>query len=115
MKKNYSGFLNIDEYGCLTIGDNYLIDLIDDDFKKGDKIFIRYYITDKEVTDEEAAKAHIIKTIGGEIDELDFILDAYSEYTILDYNEELKIGGHDLFDELCNSDGKYLNLIIEKK
>jgi hypothetical protein len=55
----------------------------------------------------------VIYLFGGDIEELDFVLDAYSEYTIMDYSEELKIGGHDLFNELQNSEGKFLLLIIE--
>ncbi len=111
----YTGKLNIDDYGCLECGDEYLIESIEDDFKKGEKVFIRYYIADKEITVEQANTALIIKTCGGDIEELDFELDAYSEYTILDYNEELKVGGHDLFNELQDYDGKYLILIIEKQ
>lgn len=111
----YKGILNIDEYGCLKCGYEYLISSIEDDFKKGDKVFVRYYIADKEITVEQANTAIIIKTCGGDVDELEFILDAYSEYTIMDYKEELKVGGHDLFDELQDHEGKYLILIIEKQ
>jgi hypothetical protein len=110
----YKGKLNIDDYGCLECGDSYLAESVEADFKKGDKVFARYYITDKEVTEEEAKEALILKTIGGNIDECQFILDAYSEYTIIELEEHLTIGGHDLIDELSNADGKYLILIIEK-
>ena len=109
----YKGILNIGEYGCLECGDQYLIEQINNDFNKGDKVFVRYYLADKEISEEQANEAQIIKTLGGDVDELDFILDAYSEYAICDYNEELKIGGHDLFNELVNEEGKYLILVIE--
>ena len=110
----YAGKLNIDEYGCLQCGDEYLIESVDRDFKKGDRVFVRYYLSDKEITLEEANKALIIKTCGGDIEELEFILCAYSEYTIMDYKEELKIGGHDLFNVLEDQEGKYLILVIDK-
>lgn len=108
------GKLDIDEYGCLLCGESYIIETLNDNFKKGEKVFIRYFISDKEISEEEANSAFIIKSIGGDIEELDFVLDAYSEYTILDYNEELQIGGHNLFSELQDYDGKYLILIIDK-
>ncbi len=111
----YTGRLNIDSYGCLECGDEYLVESIECDFKKGDKVFVKYHLSDKEITLEQANTALIIKTCGGDIDELDFILYAYSEYTIMDYKEELKIGGRDLFEELEDYEGKYLILVIEKK
>jgi len=111
----YTGKLNIDEYGCLECGDKYLVEAVECDFKKGDKVFVRYYLSDKEITLEQANTALIIKTFGGDIEKLEFILEAYSEYTIVDYKEELKVGGHDLFDELECYEGKYLILIIEKQ
>lgn len=112
-KKVYKGIIEIDDYGCLKYEEGYLIEQINNDFKKGDKIFVRYFITDKETTEEEAVKSLVLKTIGGDIDNLDFVLDAYSEYTIIDYNEEFVIGGHDLLNELVSNEGKYLILIIE--
>ncbi len=111
----YTGKLNIDEYGCLKCDNEYLVESVEYDFKKGDKVFVRYYLSDKEITLEQANTALIIKTCGGNIDALEFILDAYSEYTIMDYKEELKVGRHDLFEELRDYEGKYLILIIEKQ
>ena len=111
----YTGKLNINEYGCLECGRDYLLESVECDFKKGDKVFVRYYLSDKEITLDQANTALIIKKCGGDIDELEFILDAYSEYTIMDYKEDLKVGGHDLFEELVDYDGKYLILIIEKQ
>ena len=114
MQMIYKGKLNIDEYGCLECGDRYLVNSVECDFKKGDKVFVRYYLSDEEITLEQANTALIAKTCGGDINELEFILDSYSEYTIMDYKEELKVGGHDLFNELQDCDGKYLILIIKK-
>lgn len=111
----YTGELNIDGCGCLKCGDEYLVESVECDLNKGDKVFIRYYLSDKEITLDQANTALIIKTCGGDVDELEFILDAYSECTIMKYKEELKVGGHDLFDELQGHEGKYLILIIEKQ
>jgi len=113
-KKIYSGQLYVDEYMCLQCGKDYLIEQMNDDFCKGDKVFVRYFLSDKLITEDEANLGLILKTIGGQVDDLDFILDAYSEYTILDYNETAVMGGHDLFRELRDAEGKYLLLIIEK-
>lgn len=109
----YKGILKIDDYGCLKCGDSYLVEDVEADFKKGDNVFVRYYVTDKEVTEDEAKEALILKTIGGNVDELEFVLDAYSEYTIMELKESLVLGGHDLFNELQNCEGKFLTLIIE--
>jgi hypothetical protein len=112
MKVKINGFISIDEYGCLCVGNSYIIEKINEEFSTGDKVSVRYYITDTETSEEEAMEANIMRSIGASIDSLDFILEAYSEYTILEYNEKLKIGGHDLFAELCSYEGKYLNLTI---
>ncbi len=113
MNKTYKGTLCIDEYGCLKCGDSYLVGDVESDFKKGDRVFVRYYVTDKEVTEDEAKEAVIRKAIGGNLDELEFILDAYSEYTILELEEHLVVGGHDLLSELQDYDGKFLTLVVE--
>lgn len=109
----YKGILEFDEYECLKCGNSYLVEDVKTDFKKGDNVFVRYYVTDKEVTEEEAKEALILKTINGNVDELEFILDAYSEYTIMELEEHLVVGGHDLFNELQDYEGKFLTLIIE--
>lgn len=108
----FKGFLKTDEFGCLKCGDNYLISAIDKNFKIDEKVFVSYYITEEMVSEEEAKQALIINTVGGNIEELDFILYAYSENTIMLYNEELIIEEHDLFEELSSSIGKYLILQI---
>jgi len=117
----YRGTLSIDEYGCLRIydlgnkNDFYLIEDIFINFKKGDKVFIRYYITNVEAKFKDIQKSQIHKLCGGEIEALNFILNAYSEVTIEDYDETLIVGGHDLFRELVSFEGKYITLNIQKK
>jgi hypothetical protein len=43
-KKIYSGQLHVDEYMCLECDDYYLIEQMNYDFHKGDKVFVRYFI-----------------------------------------------------------------------
>jgi hypothetical protein len=112
--KTYKGILEDDIFSCLKCGDYYLADAVQSDFKKGDIVFVRYYITDKEVTEEEAKKALIFKAFGGDVDKIVFVLDAYSEYSILELEEDLTIGGHNLISELNAYDGKFLTLIIQQ-
>lgn len=100
------------DYGLLLCQDFYLIESIADTFKRGDVVSVEYFITDKEVTEEEAREAFVMKTLGGPIDELDFVLDAYSSYTINELTEELIIGGHDLLEELQSFEGSFLILVI---
>lgn len=109
----YKGFLNINEYGCLECGDLYLISEIESNFKKGDKVFVRYFLSDKEITEGQAKEALILKTFGGDIEELDFVLDAYSEHSINELEEHLVVDGHDLLNELQACEGKFLLLIID--
>ena len=46
--------------------------------------------------------------------QLEWVLDAYSEYSITEFKENLVIGGHDLVGELTNYKGKFLLLVVEK-
>lgn len=110
----YEGFISIDEYGLLKYDDLVLVNRIEDHFNVGQVVSVRYFITNTFCTEQEAEKALIIQSFGGKIDELKFVLDAWSEYTIEELVEDLKIGGHHLVDELSNYEGKYLILIIEE-
>ena len=110
----YKGFLNINEYGVLNLDSEPLVELIESNFKINETISVRYYITDIECRLEDVNKALIFKTLGGDITQLYFNLDAYSEYTIMDLQQDLVIGGHNLFSELESYDGRYLILIVER-
>ena len=122
-RKKYTGYIDIDGDGLLNIVQDdkslVLADLIKNDFNIGDNVSVKYYILDKEKTEEEATDA-LLKRIYGDIEKLNFILEAYSEWTIeaysewtiLDLEEEVIIGGHDLIEELSGYEGKYLILII---
>lgn len=122
--KIIKGWIDCDEYGVTVLTgkkeEDYgwvdgtpLAGEVYDEFNTGDKVFIRYFVTDKEVSLEQAEEALVFKTVGGQL-ETDYELDAYSEYTILELREELKVGGHDLFAELSEQTGKYLILVIEQ-
>lgn len=90
------------------------MDKISEDINIGDKISVRYYISDKEINEEEANEALLISSFGGDVETISFVLEAYSEWTIYDYKEEFDVDGHDLHRELDNYEGNYVLLIIEK-
>lgn len=115
MKKVYEGYIGKNEYGFLTVDDEVLSCNVVDDLKDiiDKDVFIRYYITNKPHT-EEKAKEKLIEKISGKLD-AEYELDAYSEWTVLEWKQELWIGDHDLMSELEKYEGKYLVLIIESK
>lgn len=117
--KTYKGWLGQCEYGFLSISEDKnescgpsLADLITADWEKGEKVSLRYYIGDAPMTEEQAKEALIHKLYGGDLD-AEYVLDAYSEYTILEWEEGLKIGGHDLIEELGTHDGKFVVIVVE--
>jgi hypothetical protein len=116
MELKMAGLIEVDECGCLRVGNERIIERVADTFAVGDIVSVRYYITDKECSEEDAIKANIMRSIGAKIDDVDFILEAYSEWTILEYREKLKVCGHDLDleDELRSFEGKYLNFVIKR-
>lgn len=122
MKKVYSGYLTVDDYHflCLSPDDGYinlgnsLASLVSADFAIGSKVFVRYFITDSEASEESVNETLIHKTFGYDNIEANYALEAYSEVTIELWEEDLKIGGHDLISELTTYSGKYLILIIEE-
>ena len=98
MKKVYQGWVNECTFGFVTLHEdktnNYsesLADQVSADWKKGDIVAVRYYVADKPMTEEEAVSMLIAKIYGGEIN-ANYILDAYSEWTVLEWEEDLVIG-----------------------
>ena len=104
-----------DGWYSLLCDDYPLIEQIQSDFGVGSNIFLRYYITDKPVTLEEVMTAFVIRCVGGDITELSYKFDAYSEWTIIEEEEDFVVWGHDLVEELNTYIGKFLTLIIEEK
>ena len=80
-------------------------------FMQSKNCTVRYWITDKKATKDEAQDAFIGNLFG--VADIDFGAN-YSEYTgYLWTDEEIKVGGHDLLDELKTNVGKWLILEIE--
>jgi hypothetical protein len=123
MTKTFTGYLTTDEFGFLCLVPNLeaycyqgesLACSVEDAFKKGARVFVRYFITSGPATPESASEALIHKTFGFDVLEAEYVLEAYSEVTIEAWEENLKIGGHDLISELSSYEGKYLILVIEE-
>lgn len=82
------------------------------DYLSGKVVTVKYYIANKEGSEEELKEDFLINTLYGNL-ESDYGA-CYSEMTgYLWTNDNLKIGGHDLRQELESYAGKYLYLIIE--
>ena len=83
--------------------------LLDDIGRK--QVTARYWVCDKQCTKEEASE-NLVKQIMG--DAKVKYGHAYSEVTgYLWTDEEIKIGGHDLLEELKSAVGKWLILEVE--
>ena len=122
MTHQFAGWLEISTYGE---GDNvlYLVDrtpkkiyrdepLADQlGFMDGHFCTVRYWVTDKEASRDEAV-TEFLNTLSGDAN-VQFG-SHYSELTgYLWTDEECKVGGHDLIDRLKTDVGKYLILEID--
>ena len=107
MKFNYEE----DEVLGFTGEDFYLADIISwDIFYYGKYLSVRYFISNKALPIESLAE-EFIKALHGAGDADYEIL--YTETTgYLWTSEKIKVGGHDLLDELSSAIGKYLYLEI---
>jgi hypothetical protein len=77
----------------------------------GNIVCVNYYITDKDVSYNEAKCEHLEQLFGKIECEFEVF---YSDITgYLGCDPELNIGGHNLREELCSKEGKYLNLYIK--
>jgi hypothetical protein len=86
-------------------------EIADDLQSHGDRVTVRYYISDNKTTLEKAQTEFTKKLMGDAEAEFGH---AYSDITgYLWTDEELQIGGHDLLTELKSAKGKWLNLEIE--
>ena len=75
------------------------------------QVSVRYWITDKESTKEEAQES-FLRYLAGDADAR--LESAYSEYTGYLWTDEwVNIGGHDIIEELSENIGKWLTLEIE--
>ena len=81
------------------------------DYMSGNIVTVRYYISDKEATEEELQEDFLINTLYGNLESEYGAF--YSEVTgYLWTDDKLNIGGHDLRKELESYVGKYLYLIV---
>jgi hypothetical protein len=119
MKKVYLGFVSECPYGFVALDDDKTRDYPDSlaekvsaDWKKGDVVAVRYYVSDAPMTEDEAVARLVATMYGGEMD-ANYVLSAYSESTVLELEDGLTVGGHDLAQELRTHVGKYVVLVIE--
>jgi len=91
----------------LAIEHTFISESLEDTNNKN--VSIRYWISDTEITLEEAEQSYQEISMGGK-SECEYAA-YYSEYTgYLWADEKLNVGGHDLIAELENYVGKYLIL-----
>jgi hypothetical protein len=75
----------------------------------GNKVTVKYWLTDKPVTKEQAQEGFLRTLLGAITADMNANEYSYSEYTSgVDYDTELKVGGHDLMRELLGRQGKHL-------
>ena len=113
--REYSGLLSLHTYG--EADDILFLSSVSEPFCEelqwmvGKSVTVRYWLTDKPCTKEEA-QAEWIQHIFGKADG-DFGA-RYSELTgYLWTDEELNVGGHDLMKRLRGGVGKWLHMEIE--
>jgi hypothetical protein len=113
----YSGLLSRHSHGeaddilFLSTEEEPLAEVLDGRQIRNQQVTVRYWITDKPCSREEAIEDHARQVIGLAATEFRAV---YSETTgYLWTYEKCKIGGHDLIEELKDSAGKWLILEIE--
>jgi len=115
MLKTYHGLLSQHSYG--ETDDALFVSSVDEplaeelEWMNGKQVTVRYWITDKECTRDEAQEAAMLIVMGAA--DVRFYA-CYSEITgYLWTDEDLNVGGHNLMDELKSGVGKWLVLEIE--
>lgn len=121
LQYHLTGIINFDgEYdeGCSSTAirdgrDNIVLAEFFENNLDEKEVYIRYYITDEFIPTEKIEE-NFIKKISGIVDAT--IYPVYSDITGYLWTEEkIKINGHDLFEEIDNYEGKYLDMVIEVK
>lgn len=110
----FKGYIEKSSYGenddAFFLGNKPVALQFYDENLRNKKLSVSYYICDKEKTLEEA-KENFVKTLMG-FGDADYG-DCFSDITgYLWTDETLKIGGHNLLDELESYIGKYCILIV---
>lgn len=111
----YIGFIKEVDNGffddSIAIGDteDTLVYTLSDEGIEGKQVGVRYWLSDKEMTESEIKEQALLSLVGAiGVD----TISGYSEYTILS-NDELVIGGHDLLYDLAEHVGKFVLLEID--
>lgn len=127
-----AGRIQTNSYGAIVIEHDgrsrSLIDLVSqavggewvyddpDDFMDGGHLeqpcalFVRYYISSEPTTWDNLVENQI-RVLSGQCD-MSIELAGYSEYTITEVFEDLKVGGHDLYKELLGHEDDYLYMKV---
>lgn len=108
----YNGKISEWDYNEITIGDEVISRDIFDTFDVGDKINLRYFISEEPI-DENNIEEQYLKCLYGNLDGK-YIPILGSEWTGWYMTEEkVEIDGHDLLAELETYIGKYCYLEIK--
>ena len=121
LQYHLTGIINFDgEYdeGCSSTAirdgrDNIVLAEFFENNLDEKEVYIKYYVVD-EYLPTEKIEENFIKKISGAVDAT--IYPVYSDITGYLWTEEkIRINGHDLFEEINNYEGKYLDMVIEVK
>ena len=115
MIRTYTGRLSLHSHG--EADDILFLSSLEDplaeelEWMSSKQVSVRYWITDRECTKEDAQRLATLEIMG--IGEAEYRA-RYSEITgYLWTDEEIKVGGHDLLDELKSHVGKWIVLEVE--
>ena len=110
---NFEGFLTGDADDCTAIqteNENIIFAKFFEENLNNKQVSISYYISDKLLAREELEKQHINKIMGIVTSSC---YPVYSDITgYLWTEEDCKIGGHNLLEEINNYEGKYIDMQI---
>lgn len=118
MIKTYRGWLSLHSSGeandilfLSTVREPFAEAIQDDLGAHGHFVTVRYFVSDTDKTPDELTE-NLIRVVSGDL-HADYG-DHYSEYTgYLWTDEEVKVGGHDLLEELKGSVGKFAHIAME--
>lgn len=122
VRKVYRGMLmlgsNGEESDILFLAENGrlsscpLAEIIENDLKMHGKFLsVHLYTSDKEVPADKVEETWLMSFYG--LGDADYRMH-YSDYTGYLYtDEDLKVGGHDLLEQLKSNKGKFLHMVIE--
>lgn len=108
MERIFNGKIEDGEDSQFLIGDEIVAEELEDMCFEG-KIHLRYTISKTEI-DPETAEEKALKSLLGEID-VEHGCIPFSEWTgFVAWDDTLKVGGHNLINELLSFEGQYCYL-----